>query len=166
MSQSWLILILIPPTQEVECEDHHQLPVPRCGWKRGPQQFVWSGFGTGRQQRGTSPHKNLLTEEQFFFCLILNKNLFSLIFLTRCVQPAARTLTTVQGIWDTWSSLCPCTTRCFSMWAAVCTTHTHTHVPHIFFHIFLLIYHHPLYYLSHVRNSTCCYAAPACRVIC
>lgn len=43
--------------------------------------------------------------------------------------------------------------------------HTHTFLT-FFFHIFLLIYHHPLYYLSHVRNSTCCYAAPACRVIC
>lgn len=44
--------------QEVECEDHHQFPVPWCGWERGPQQFVWSGFGASRQQRGTSPPPN------------------------------------------------------------------------------------------------------------
>lgn len=49
-----------PSVQEVECEDHHQFPVPWCGWERGPQQFVWSGFGASRQQRGTSlpPNKS------------------------------------------------------------------------------------------------------------
>lgn len=42
---------------------------------------------------------------------------------TRCVQRVARTSATVQDTWDTWSFLCPCTTRCSSMWAAVDPTH-------------------------------------------
>lgn len=124
-----------------------------------------------------------------FFPLFLNKRLFN-FSLTRCVQPAARTSTTVQDTWDTWSSLCPCTTRCFSTWAAICTTHTQPNSL-----MFLTLF--PLTGISNratvspllslfvyfcavtlnctlsisssslsVRNSTWCCAVPAWRVTC
>lgn len=51
----------------------------------------------------------------------LNERLFYLCW-SRCVQRVARTSATVQDTWDTWSFLCPCTTPCSSMWAAVDTS--------------------------------------------
>lgn len=95
--------------------------------------MIWL-WGQQTTKRHVPPLTNLHTKLSWpVFSLFLNKHLFH-FSLTRCVQPAARTSTTVQDTWDTWSSLCPCTTRCFSMWAAVCTTHTaqHSHVPHSF----------------------------------
>lgn len=150
--------------------------------------WLW-GQQTTKRHVPSVPPTNLHTKLSWpVFSLFLNKHLFH-FSLTRCVQPAARTSTTVQDTWDTWSSLFPCTTRCFSMWEAICTTHTQPNTlmflplfpltgisnratlsPPLSLCVFLCsdikllsIY---LIILFVVRNSTWCCAVPAWRVTC
>lgn len=74
-----------PSIQEVECEDHNKFTVPWCGWERGSQQFVWSGFGASRQQRGTKPpSKSSYTVVLTSFSPVFKQALVSFFFDQVC----------------------------------------------------------------------------------